>query len=130
MENLGAAIRETREARDLSRRQLGEVFGATEKTIERYENGSSGGVLKELAKIADALGVSTDDILSLSIEIGRQAPEQPATAPNAAPDRMRRLERKMDAVLAALELASGEKAKPPGEPGEDEELGQDEAKGS
>lgn len=72
LENLGAAIRRTREARELSRRELGEKFGATEKTVERYENGSSGGAMTALANIATALDVSTDDLLALAAEIGRE----------------------------------------------------------
>lgn len=101
LENLGAAIRRTREAqngpdgRQLSRRELGERFGATEKTVERYENGTSGGAMTALANIADALGVTTDDLLALAAQIGRERAGAEVSTEPSAPVSVEQLQREL-----------------------------------
>jgi transcriptional regulator with XRE-family HTH domain len=45
-------------ARGMTRAQLGEALGLTERSIGRYENGQSDPVLGDLKKIAAYFGVS------------------------------------------------------------------------
>lgn len=47
-----------RMARGMTRAQLGEALGLTERSIGRYENGQSDPVLGDLKKIAAYFGVS------------------------------------------------------------------------
>lgn len=97
LENLGAAIRKERERRKLSRRELGDQVGAVEKTIERWENGKSGGAMEALDAIADALRVSTDDIMALAAQLGRERRREEAPESNGVIERL-------DALEAELQL--------------------------
>lgn len=56
-------IRECRKAKGLTMKQLGEKVGALESSISFYERGLQQPDLDMLKKIADALSVSTDELL-------------------------------------------------------------------
>lgn len=56
---VGARIREAREAKDMSQEELGKACGTTKQTIYKYESGVVTNVpLDRIEKIADVLGVS------------------------------------------------------------------------
>lgn len=56
-------IREIRKAKGLTMKQLGDMVGALESSISFYERGVQQPDLDMLRKIADALCVSTDELL-------------------------------------------------------------------
>jgi transcriptional regulator with XRE-family HTH domain len=62
--SLGEKIRELRRARDWSQGQFGIKIGVHEKNVSRYENDKSVPSAAMLRKIADALGVTIDYLLS------------------------------------------------------------------
>lgn len=57
----GRRLRELREARGLSLPKLGELTGIAFQTIAKYERGENLPNWKAVEKLADALGVKTDD---------------------------------------------------------------------
>jgi transcriptional regulator with XRE-family HTH domain len=102
MENLGAAVWRTRNERELSRSELGGLVGASEKTVERWEKGTHGGLMEALPAVARELQTTADALMALAVAIGQERGDAPpAVEPE---DRISRLEQKMDAVLAALKV--------------------------
>jgi transcriptional regulator with XRE-family HTH domain len=61
-------LRDTRELRGYSQRELARICGLGENQIHRYETGKSDPSATHLKLIADKLGVSTDYLLGLSNE--------------------------------------------------------------
>ena len=61
-------LRETRELKGFSQRELARLCGLGENQIHRYETGKSDPSATHLKLIADKLGVSTDYLLGLSNE--------------------------------------------------------------
>ena len=59
----GAKIREVRKARNLNQDQLAELSSLNRVTIAKYESGKVEPGAQALARIADALDVSTDVLL-------------------------------------------------------------------
>lgn len=59
-------LREVREKRGYTQRELAKICGIGENQINKYENGGGDPSLSSLATIAQALGVSTDYLLGLS----------------------------------------------------------------
>lgn len=108
MQNLGAAVWRTRKELGLSRSELGWTVGASEKTVERWEKGSHGGLMEALEPVARELKTTPDDLMCLAVEIGRERSDaEPAIAPE---DRIGRLEEKMEKVLNLLERQAVEEA--------------------
>lgn len=58
------ALRREREARDLSRRQLAAMSGVSERALINYENAVNEPPLGQAAKLASALGLTIDQMLS------------------------------------------------------------------
>ena len=56
-------MRAIRKSHGLTMRQLGETIGASESSISLYETGKQSPDITMLCKIADALHVSTDELL-------------------------------------------------------------------
>lgn len=54
-EQVGKLIRETRKAKGLTQKELGERIGVAESTLSRFENGEQNLTLETLARISDAL---------------------------------------------------------------------------
>ena len=54
---VGQLIRDTRKAKGLTQREVGEKIGVSESAFNRYENGVSNLSLETVQKVADALGV-------------------------------------------------------------------------
>lgn len=101
MENLGAAVWRTRKERDLSRSELGQLVGASEKTVERWEKGTHGGLMEALEPVARHLGTSPDGLMALAVEIGQERGNgEPAIQPE---DRIGRLEEQMEKLLEMME---------------------------
>jgi transcriptional regulator with XRE-family HTH domain len=100
LENLGTAIRRLRDEHDLSRSELGDKVGAHEKTVERWEKGTNAGAMEALPAIARELETTPDAIMALAVEVSEERDDAPPTA--TPEDRITRLERKMDAILAAV----------------------------
>jgi transcriptional regulator with XRE-family HTH domain len=62
---MGLRLREWRERRGLSLRQLGERAGVSYVTISRIENGEMSPTVAMLEKLAGALGISVRDFFPL-----------------------------------------------------------------
>jgi len=70
-------LREAREQKGLTQRQLARICGLGINQINRYENGTSDPVSETLKTIASAIGVSTDYLLGLTDEpTGIAAPSE------------------------------------------------------
>lgn len=59
----GSKIKEIRQQKGLTQKQLSEKCGMYESQIRKYENGNANPKLETLKKIADALEVPLDDLL-------------------------------------------------------------------
>jgi len=59
----GQKIRELREVQRLSQLQLANACGVTQTMISKIEIGESDGTVTTLKKIANILGVTTDELL-------------------------------------------------------------------
>lgn len=57
IDELGAAIREARQARGMSQAKLAAMIGTDQAAVSRIENGGCGVGIASYIKIADALGV-------------------------------------------------------------------------
>lgn len=57
--NIGEKIKEFRQKRGLSQKQLGELCGMADSAIRRYENGRAKPKLETLERIIEALDLST-----------------------------------------------------------------------
>lgn len=53
--HIGKLIRETRKAKGLTQKELGERIGVAESTLSRFENGDQNLTLETLGRISDAL---------------------------------------------------------------------------
>lgn len=60
---IGARIRAIRLLRELTQKQLGDLCGMADSAIRRYESGRGNPTEKTLKRIANALGVSVQDLL-------------------------------------------------------------------
>lgn len=63
MNSLGERIKELREQRDLSQEQLADLVGVSQSKISHCEKGVRGISFPLAIKIADALGVTTNDLV-------------------------------------------------------------------
>lgn len=55
-------LRDTREAKGMTQRQMGDVIGTVERTYWRIENGQVTPDGNQISKLASALGVSIEDL--------------------------------------------------------------------
>lgn len=60
--NIGNRIKDLRELKGLTQKQLGEKIGVTAETIARYENSNRNPNIETLNKIAEALGVTINEL--------------------------------------------------------------------
>jgi len=119
MQNLGAAVWRTREELGLSRSELGANGIAAEKTVERWEKGTTGGLMEALPAVAKRLRTTPDDLMALAVQIGKERGDAP---PSIRPeDRIGRLEETMDRVLNLLERQAVQEAEDVLGKGEDQE---------
>lgn len=65
---IGENIRHFRKLKGLTQQQLGKLCGMQDSAIRRYENGGSTPKVENLAKIAEALGVSSFQLRMRGIE--------------------------------------------------------------
>ena len=63
-------LRELRQSRGLSQRELGELAGVSSGTVYRLENGLRGSYPGTIRKLAVALGVTPEDL------VGRKSPKK------------------------------------------------------
>lgn len=63
IEELGAAIREARQARGMSQAELAAMIGTDQAAISRIEKGGCGVGIASYIKIADALGVKLGSLV-------------------------------------------------------------------
>lgn len=77
MLNVGETIKELRKKKDLNQDQLAEMASLNRVTVAKYESGKIEPGAQALARIADALEVSVDEIM------GREKPDE--EAPQEAP---------------------------------------------
>ncbi|MCI8352424.1 MAG: helix-turn-helix transcriptional regulator [Clostridia bacterium] len=62
-------IRDIREDKDLTQKQLGKILNCTQQTYSRYETGEITIDINNLIKLADFYNTSTDYLLGLTDEI-------------------------------------------------------------
>ena len=67
-------LRETRDRKGLSQQRLADIIGVNRATIRRWETGESKITLDMATKIARALGVTTDELMSAPSEDNKNAP--------------------------------------------------------
>lgn len=75
----GGEIRRIREARGLTQDQLAELASLNRVTVAKYESGRVEPGAKSLAKIADALEISTDVLLGRTEEVQEVSEKTPQT---------------------------------------------------
>lgn len=75
----GGKIREIREAKHLTQDQLAELASLNRVTVAKYESGRVEPGAQALARIADALEISTDVLLGRADEPETEQPEKPTT---------------------------------------------------
>ncbi len=68
----GKRLRELREEHGYSRRELAEKIDVAERQLVRYEQGDNDATADVLARIAKALGVSSDYLIGLSDQAAPQ----------------------------------------------------------
>jgi transcriptional regulator with XRE-family HTH domain len=66
-------IRELRQRKLLSQRELAEKAGVSETTIVKLETGATKPQPRTLRKIAEALGIGAEDMADLMAEAGKVA---------------------------------------------------------
>ena len=57
-------LKEIRESKGLTQKQLGEMCGLAYTAVRNYENGRGNPKMETLEKIAEALNVSTDELIN------------------------------------------------------------------
>lgn len=62
--NIGDQIRDARKAKGLTQKELGEILGIGEPTVNKYESGKQNPTVETLFKIAEALNLK----LKISLE--------------------------------------------------------------
>ena len=67
-ELLGDRIKHFREEKNVTQEVLSEKVGLSRENINRYENGSKHPGLETVVNIANAIGISVDDLLVDSLE--------------------------------------------------------------
>jgi len=61
--NIGDKIRNYRKISGVTQKELGELSGTSERTIQQYEGGKRQPRIEQLQKIANALKISPTDLL-------------------------------------------------------------------
>jgi transcriptional regulator with XRE-family HTH domain len=115
---LGARLRELREERGWSQRELGSKLGILQSKLSKYESGTHQPSLRNLVRLANLVGVTTDYLLT---GIGSQVPP---LRDERLLDRFRRLGaggEEMRAIVlsildAMFELGAYLEQRPAGEP--------------
>ena len=69
---IGKRVKELRIKKGLSQQELGNTIGVTKVSVCGYESGSRIPNLEKLAKLADALGISTDYLLGREIVVNNE----------------------------------------------------------
>ena len=72
--DLGSRIAQLRKAADLSQQEIAEELGIAQQTYAHYEVGRLRLPLSLLPKLADRLGVGTDELLGLKSAPGKRGP--------------------------------------------------------
>ncbi len=104
----GERIRREREAIGMSRRQLAEIIGVSEKTVVSIETGEHGTTIYRIIAISDALNTSIDYLLTGYADTVMKSEEE-ALAMKAAeyvrkapPDKRRKLLEAMNAIYMCM----------------------------
>ena len=63
---IGARVRRERKARGYTIEQIGEILGISYQQVQKYESGANRISAGKLALLAEELGISFDDLLSIS----------------------------------------------------------------
>ena len=64
----GIKIKEIRQQRGLTQKQLGDICGIADANIRKYENGKQNPKIETLQKIANALGVPVTELLNYNYD--------------------------------------------------------------
>ena len=67
-------MRDLRRSKKITMKELGRIVGVSESTISLYETGKHEPDLQTMGRIADALGVSVDELLGRDPGIKKEAP--------------------------------------------------------
>ena len=63
MESIGQRIKEMREVRGFTQKQLADLIGVAQNTISQYENGTAKTSIEIIVKLAKVLDTTTDYLL-------------------------------------------------------------------
>lgn len=75
--NTGERIKQLRIARGMTLEELGQKVGVGKSTVRKWETGAIANMRRDkIAKLADALGTTIDDILGLESPPQATAPEE------------------------------------------------------
>ncbi len=75
--NTGERIKQLRIARGMTLEELGQKVGVGKSTVRKWETGAIANMRRDkIAKLADALGTTIDDILGLESPPQAAAPEE------------------------------------------------------
>ncbi|MDU1442082.1 MAG: helix-turn-helix transcriptional regulator [Clostridium cochlearium] len=100
--DIGSKIKELRESKGLTQKELGKRIGVTAVTITRYERGDRNPSIEMLNKIADALNVPLSDLIlhrtQDSLEILYEVP----------PSKNQLIDRKIDCICELIAAISYE----------------------
>ena len=84
MDNLqtGKLIQELRKQKGFTQQQLADMLNLSNKTISKWESGSGSPDISNLPPLADALGVSVDELLRGELQKSEAAPDVLPTISN------------------------------------------------
>ena len=63
MESVGQRIKEMREDREFTQKQLADMIGVAQNTISQYEKGTAKTSIEIIVKLAEVLDTTTDYLL-------------------------------------------------------------------
>lgn len=72
---IGDKIKELREGKNISQKELSELVGVSDAMISMYEKNKKGPSVEVVTKLADALNVSTDYLLDVETIAENEIPE-------------------------------------------------------
>lgn len=92
-------LREAREKKKMSQKDVADIIGVAKSTYSLYESGNREPNVQTIKKISDALDVSADELLGLNIEPDTIAAHKDGE--NFTPDELAKIEEYKKLLLAA-----------------------------
>jgi len=73
-ERLGQRVAERRKAQGLTQAELAETVGISQQTLAHYENGRARIQVARLPHMAEALGISVEELIGAATKPGKRGP--------------------------------------------------------